>query len=123
MLFDRRKSLPPARRDRQQALPRVGLGALADDQPARLEAAQDAAQVAGIEAEILGEFGRGRPVAMDDLVEHPRFGERERALQPAFLQHADALGVEAVEAPHAGDALARRGLGHGAAPGWLREYC
>ena len=70
-----------------------------------LEPAQDAAEVAGVEAEVLGELGRGRLRPVGELVEHAAFGERERALQQPFLQHADALRVEAREAPHRGDAL------------------
>ena len=44
-------------------------------------------------------------VALLDLIEHARFGQRERAVEPALLQHAEILGVEAVEATHRGDAL------------------
>ena len=70
-----------------------------------MEAAQDAAEIAGIEAEIAADVGRGRAVALPDLIEHARLGQRERAVEPAVLQHAEVLGVEAVEAPHRGDAL------------------
>jgi hypothetical protein len=56
-----------------------------------------------------------------ELVQHARLGERERAFDPAFLQHADALGVEAVEAPHGSDARLDLGIRHDAhSCGWRR---
>ncbi len=75
------------------------------DQPILVEAAQDAAQIAGIKTELAADVARGRTRALPDFVEHPRLGERERAVEPGFLQQADVLGVEAVEAAHRGDAI------------------
>ena len=40
---------------------------------------------------------------MGDLVEDAYFGERERALEQTFAQHADLPGVETVEGAHGGD--------------------
>ena len=51
------------------------------DQPALFEAAQDAAEIAGIEIELARDVGRGRRRALGDLVEHAGFGERERAVR------------------------------------------
>ena len=61
-------------------MPAVGARSLLGDQTARREAAQDAAEVAGIEAELAADLARGRLVALGELVEHARLGERERAL-------------------------------------------
>ena len=103
--FERIEGLASARCQRQDALPTiVGRDVLAD-QPALVEPAQDAAEVAGIEAEIATDLGRGGAAALPDLVQHARLGQRERAVEPAVLQHAEILRVEAVEAAHRGDAL------------------
>ncbi len=45
------------------------------------------------------------PIALRQFVQHARFGERERRVETAFAQHAELLGVEAVEAAHRGDAI------------------
>ena len=103
--FERLEGLAAARGDRQEALPGVVRRDVLADQPALVKAAQDAAEIAGVEAEIAADVGRGGAVALLDLVEHARFGQRERAVEPAVLQHAEMLGVEAVEAAHRGDAL------------------
>src|SRR5207302_11364706 len=82
------------------------------NQPALREAAQDAAQIAGVEPQLTAELGRGGRVAVRQLVEHPHLGERERALEVPFVQQADLLRVAAVAAPHGRDALREAGLGH-----------
>ena len=105
MRFDRRETLAAALGDREVASPAVGLGGLPADQPVRFEVAQDAAEVAGIESQIAGDFGRGRPVALTDFVEHARLRQRKRAADPAFAQDADALRVEPVEAPQRRDVI------------------
>ena len=69
-------------------------------QPLRFEAAQDAAQIAGVEAEIAAEIGRGRRLAVRELVEDAHLGQRERAVEQAIAERADAAGVEAVERAH-----------------------
>jgi multidrug efflux pump subunit AcrA (membrane-fusion protein) len=116
-----REPLTSALGDRQQALAAVAVRGRLDDQLARLEAAQDAAEIARVHSQILGELAGGRLVALRELVEHARLGEGERAFEPAFLQHADALGVEAVEAPHRGDAGLDLGSRHGG-HSWGRRY-
>src|SRR5262245_55443580 len=96
--------------ERKKTLPRVVRGGLAADQPDLLEAAQDAAEVAGVELELARNIARRtlcRAGARLDLIEHARLGERKRAVAPARLQHADACGVEAIELAHCGDALAQ----------------
>src|SRR4029453_9376919 len=107
-------------RQRQQALPPiVGRGGF-DDEPALAKAAQDAAEIAVIEAELRGDFARGRLVPASELVKHARFGERVGGPQEAVLEHADPPRVKAIETPHGADALVEivGGCGcHGKAPG------
>src|SRR5690606_7632916 len=79
------------------------------------EAAQDAAEIAGIEAEVAAQLGCGRPLALRQLVHHPRLGERERALRQPLLQDADLPGVETVEAPY-GSHRAIESFGHERSP-------
>jgi hypothetical protein len=90
-------------------VPGVVGGTHAPDQLAFLQAAQQAAQVAGVEVEVAGEFGGGGPVAVRELPEEARFGEAEPGLGEAFLEHADTARVEAVEAADRGGA--RLGFG------------
>ena len=101
---------------------------LAHDQPGVREAAQDAAEIAGVEPELLAELGRRDRVALRELVEHARLGQREPAVEQSFLQHADPPRVEAVETAdpvdrfrrdvHGRAAPARRAAGF---PRWLPE--
>src|SRR6478752_1685061 len=70
-----------------------------DDQSAFPKGCEHSAQVAGIERECRGDFGRGRIVAMRELVEDPDFSEREAAVDVRIAQGADASRVEAVEIP------------------------
>ena len=104
-VFERGERLAALGGHRQKALPCVVRRGLLADQPELVEAPQDAAEIAGVEIEVARDVGRGGAAALPDLVEHARLGERERAVEPAVLQHAEVLGIEAVEAPHRGDAL------------------
>ncbi len=63
-----------------------------------LEALEHPAQISLIEFQLPGQLGRGRPVAVRDLVQHASLGQGERALQQAFVQNADVLRIEPVEA-------------------------
>jgi len=101
---------PPGRADRQPHLPRIGAGAGGLDQPAFLETAQQPAQVAGVEVQRLGQLGGGGVLAVRQLPQQARFGQRKAAVQQAFVQHADAARVEAVEGAQRGDAFV--GGGH-----------
>ncbi len=86
----------------QVQVPGIVFGADALDQLAFLQAAQQPAEVAGVEAEVAGELGGGGPVAMREFPEQARFGQAEAGLGQAFLEHADAARVEAVEAADRG---------------------
>ena len=80
------------------------------EQPLLAEAAQDAAQIPVVEIEVGGELARGHVLAMRQLVEHARLGEREARVHQALLQQAELARVEAREAPHRGDALFELGM-------------
>jgi hypothetical protein len=67
------------------------------DESAPLECAQGATQVAAIETERLADLAGGGIVAMRQLVEDARFGEREVAPEVAVAEGADVARVEAVE--------------------------
>src|SRR6516164_9628074 len=70
------------------------------DQPVSLKAAQDAAEITGIEVKLARNVACRRTPALLDLVQHPCLGERIGAVEPAALQDAEPLGVEAIEAAH-----------------------
>ena len=103
--IQRRESTPTGGREAQVQMARIVLRASALHQAALLEAAQQAAQIAGIEIECTRELGRGRGLAMRKLPQQPRFGQREARMQQSFVQHADAARVEAVEGTHPLDAV------------------
>ena len=77
--------------------PSLGHGR-AGDQPGLLQPLQGAAEIARIEAEIAGKIGRRQAVAMGQLIEQARLGERETALQQVLIEHTDAARIEPVEA-------------------------
>src|SRR5207253_1498711 len=96
----------------QDTLAAIGLGGRALEQTAPLEAAQDAAQVARIQSQLLPQGGRVRGRAVAEFVQDAGFGERERTAQQRLLEEADLPGVEPIEAAHGGNALRGSGLGH-----------
>src|SRR5262249_47418741 len=75
------------------------------DEPALVEPTDDAAQVAGIEAELAAQLTRRHRVTVRQLVEHAALGQRERTGEIALVEQADLLRVETVEAPHRGHPL------------------
>ena len=62
-------------------------------------------EIAVVEVEIGRELARRHLLAMRQLVEHARLGEREARVHQALLQQAELARVEARKAPHRGDAL------------------
>ena len=80
-----------------------------------LKPREDAAEIAGIEAQRLHEVAGGQAVAMRQLIEHPPFAEGERAFQEMLVEQADDAGVVAVEEADLGDG-AVEGFGHGVIP-------
>src|SRR5439155_13658893 len=103
----------PAAGQPQEVRPAVGRRGPPVDEAALAQAAQDAAQVAGVQPQLLAELGGAGPLAVGQLVEDARLRERERALQQAFLQHADPPGIEPVEAPRGLHAPLQAPSGHG----------
>ena len=100
--------------ERDQALAAVAARGGPAHQAAALEALQHAAQVGGVEVEVAAEVGGRRRRIAVRLVEHPHLRQRQRAVQVVLVQHADAPGVEPVEAADGLDAIVeRRGRRHG----------
>src|SRR5260370_6148388 len=83
------------------------------EQAAALEAAQNAAEIAGVEAQLAHQAGGGAGLALGQLVDHARLGEREGAVEIAAGQQADLAGVKAVEPADGSSALGEAGGWHG----------
>jgi hypothetical protein len=79
-----------------------------------VEILNDPAEVARIKAKLDPDLLGGRIFAGGDLVQHPRFAQRERTFQELLIEHAELAGVEAVKGPHRGYLAVRIWLGHGA---------
>ena len=125
--IERRERLPPAARQRQQSFARVRQRTLPPYPPSLDETPQDAAEIALVHAEACSEgTGARRRLngCMRQFVEHAHFGQRERACEQAFAQHAYALRVEAIEPAHRGNACLepRIDVGHGCAPHRQRRF-
>jgi hypothetical protein len=109
---ERRVGLAAGRGEVQVRQPRVLLRDRAAHELAPLELREDPAQISRVEREAGADLRGGRLVAMRELVEHAAFRQRERALEPAFVQKSDLAGVETVEGANGFD-----GLVHGRSPG------
>jgi hypothetical protein len=88
------------RREAQQLLAPVALGSLSLEQAAFEKVAQDAAQITQVQVELAGQLAGGGALAVDQLVQHADLGQREGTVQVVALQHADAAGVQTIEAAH-----------------------
>ena len=84
--------------------PPIGARSLLADQPLLLKAPQNAAEIAGIDTELLDQVAGAGLVVPREFIQHARLGERKRV--PVVPQHANALGIEAVELPDCRDAFA-----------------
>jgi hypothetical protein len=84
-----------------------------DDEPSLIEPAQDAAEIAVIEAELGGDVCGSRLLAVCEFVKDASFGQGKRTFQKVVAQHADTAGVGPVEAPDGAHALVKRMIGHG----------
>ena len=73
------------------------------------ETLEDAAEIALVEPELTREVRGADAAVMRELVHHAHFGERERTIQQSFVEHADALRVEAVEASRGFDLAGEHG--------------
>src|SRR6185312_4138083 len=72
-------------------------GALAGDEPLLLEAGEEAAEVAGVEAERAAQVGGVGGAVAAELEEDAGLGQRMGGGEQSVAQRADASGVEAVE--------------------------
>src|SRR5262249_414145 len=92
-------------RQREKALPPVIRRCCLDHEPTLAKAAQDAAEIAVIEAEFGGNL-RGCPLlALGKLVEHACLGHRVGGLQEAILQQAKPTRIATIEGSYGGDTL------------------
>ena len=97
---------------RERLAAAVGPVARPQHQALLLEAGEQPRQVRWVEAEV-GRDGPGRDaVAVGQLEQDPRLGQRERGGEQVAAQGADALGVPAVEAANRFDPVVGDGLGH-----------
>nr|BFE98510.1 hypothetical protein GCM10020241_01860 [Streptoalloteichus tenebrarius] len=87
----------------------VGPGALPDHQLGPLEPGQQPAQVAGVDVEVAAQGGDLAGADLRQLVEHAGLGQRVGGAQQVVAQHADDIGVEAVERPDGGDPVVWNG--------------
>ena len=110
LTLERPEGLPPGRGERDRGAATVARRRFAAHQPGGLEAAQHAAQIARIEAEIARKVGRGRALAVDEFVEKPGFRQRKPATGQMLVEYADPPRVEAVESPDGVDGRGRDGL-------------
>ena len=95
-LLQRLKHRPAGGRQRQLLAARV-IGVRRGADPALLrELAQHAAEVARVQRQIACQIGRRARPLVRQLIQDAHLGQRQRAAQ-VRLQHADALGVRAVE--------------------------
>ena len=84
---------------REPVLPAVRRQRLAGDQAVFVEFLDDAAEVAGIEAEFDPDLLGGQLFPVRQFVQHPRLAQRERAFQQLLIEHAELAGIEPVESP------------------------
>ena len=103
-----------ALRGEADALPAGVVGrALAGDQAVALQPGEQAAEEAGVDVHLAAQVGDLGHVALTELVEHARLGQRVGRAQQAVAQDADARGVEAVEGADGGDAVCALRFGGG----------
>src|SRR5690554_5977978 len=93
----RSRLIPPRTLGRQVELPCLA-DEIVPEAVVRLPPDEDVV-LAGFQVQFAGEVGGRHLLSLDELVDHPGLGERERAVQEAFLEYPDLAGVEAVEPP------------------------
>src|SRR5712691_1889565 len=84
----------------QEALPAVVRRTSCPDEAAALEALQQPAEIAEVEAEVPAQGARRGLPAVRQLVQQACLGEPVRAAEEIRAQYADAPCVESVEAAH-----------------------
>src|SRR6185437_40154 len=95
--------LPALGGEAEADLSPVGGKRLSTDQPLLVETLDDAAEIAGVEAELDADFLCREVVAMGQFVKHPRLAQRERAFCQMLVQHPELARIEAVEGADCGD--------------------
>src|SRR5206468_12914651 len=80
---------PPSGGEAHEALPGVAGRGLPVDEAVLHEPAQDATQIPRVEAQLPAQLRRRRLVALRQLVQYARRGERERAVQEPFVERSE----------------------------------
>jgi hypothetical protein len=70
-----------------------------------LQAGEQAAEEARVDVHLAAQVGHLGDLALPELVEHARLGQRVGRAQQSVAQNADAGGVEAVEGADRGHAV------------------
>jgi hypothetical protein len=104
----------------QQALPAVVRARRAHQPAGRLEALEDAAEVACVQPQVMHQVACDDARALGQFVQHADVGKRQFAAE-VRVEYADAAGEEAVEAAHRLDGFGRNGVGEGG--GRHRRFC
>ncbi len=89
----------------------VGFGGFSRHDLAALQRGQGAAEEAGIEAEGTDQIGRGAVFLLRDLVDDPRFLQREGTVQQLRLDDAEFVGIEPAKTPDGGNLAFQHGVG------------
>jgi hypothetical protein len=95
-----RERLTALRGQAELILPPILRHGLAGEQPVLVELLDDAAEVAGIQAQFQSDALRGRALAMGKFVQHPRLAQRERAFEQLLVEDAELARIEAGERAH-----------------------
>ena len=86
-------------------------GAPGGYQAASPKAAQNPAQVSGVESKLSADLRGGGRLTVGELVEDADLGERVRTLEQTGPEDADLLGIESVEATDVADVAGESGGG------------
>ena len=110
LAVERCEGAPAGAREAEVEMACVARRAFAADQLLLLQRAQQAAEIPGVEVEIARELDGGRAVAVGELPEEARFGQREAGVGELLVEDADAARIEAVEAAKGGGARGADGF-------------
>ena len=108
------KCTSSAGRQAQLPLPAVFTRLFCAEQALAPEPAENPAQIPCVQAKLLTKLtGRAR-IAMSELIQHSRFGQRKRPLEVSLTQHPDPPGIEPVEGANDFHPSGQLGQGHAA---------
>jgi hypothetical protein len=109
---NRREHIATPVGESENDLPAIPVRRALLNQTLLVEAAKDAAKVTGIQSELSGEIGGCHRLTLRELVQHPTFGQRQRAAEQSLAQDANLAGVEATEPPDGADPVVQLPFAH-----------